>query len=83
MNLPADKLAPFQELIFSGQKIAAIKLYREATGAGLAEAKDAVEKIEAELRGTSPEKFKAAPAGKGCLGMVVMVCAVVVWFCIN
>ncbi len=30
-----------------GQKIAAIKLYREQTGAGLKEAKDAVERIEA------------------------------------
>jgi ribosomal protein L7/L12 len=31
----------------AGNKIAAIKLYREATGAGLAEAKQAVELIEA------------------------------------
>lgn len=33
--------------IAAGNKIAAIKLYREATGAGLAEAKQAVELIEA------------------------------------
>jgi hypothetical protein len=86
MNLSQDKLAPIKEAIFSGQKIAAIKLYREATDAGLAEAKDAVEKIEAELRAASPEKFKAAPAGKGCLGVLVMICAVVtaaVWFCVS
>ena len=76
MNLPEDKLAPIKEAILSGQKITAIKLYREATGTDLAEAKDAAEKIEAELRAASPEKFKAAPAGKGCLGVVVMVCVV-------
>jgi ribosomal protein L7/L12 len=35
------------ELIGSGQKIEAIKRYRELTGSGLAEAKDAVERIEA------------------------------------
>lgn len=33
--------------IQAGRKIAAIKIYREATGVGLAEAKDAVEAIEA------------------------------------
>jgi ribosomal protein L7/L12 len=34
------------ELLQSGDKIGAIKLYRELTGVGLAEAKDAVERIE-------------------------------------
>lgn len=33
-------------LLTGGRKIEAIKVYREATGAGLAEAKDAVERIE-------------------------------------
>ncbi len=33
------------DLVHSGRKIAAIKLYREQTGAGLKEAKDAVEEI--------------------------------------
>ena len=33
------------ELVKSGQKIAAIKLYREKTGAGLREAKDFVESL--------------------------------------
>jgi ribosomal protein L7/L12 len=34
------------ELLHAGNKIGAIKLYRELTGVGLAEAKDAVEGIE-------------------------------------
>jgi ribosomal protein L7/L12 len=33
------------QLLESGNKIGAIKLYRELTGVGLAEAKDAVERI--------------------------------------
>jgi hypothetical protein len=80
MNLPKEKLDPIKEAIFSGQKITAIKLYREATGAGLADAKNDVEKIEAELRGTAPEEFKlkAAAAGKGCLNVVAVLCAVTV-----
>ena len=36
----------FKELLAKGQKIAAVKLYREMTGVGLAEAKDAVEAIQ-------------------------------------
>jgi ribosomal protein L7/L12 len=39
-----DQLA---SLLGQGQKIQAIKLYREATGAGLKDAKDAVEAIAA------------------------------------
>lgn len=36
-------------LIKSGKKLEAIKAYRELTNSGLAEAKDAVEKIESSL----------------------------------
>ena len=42
----------------------------------MADAKAAVEKLEAELRAASPEKFTTAAPGKGCSGVVV--CAVVV-----
>lgn len=43
-----------QRLLQAGRKIEAIKLYRTQTGAGLKEAKDAVDRMEAELRyGTS------------------------------
>lgn len=39
------RLAEIRELARSGKKIHAIKLYRSVTGAGLAEAKDAVEQL--------------------------------------
>ena len=52
--------------LYSGRKIAAIKLYRQATGEGLKEAKDFIEAIESQLREESPERFTtAAPAGCG------------------
>ena len=58
-SLPAGVDEPFRSELVSlldrGQKIEAIKLYRERTGAGLKEAKDAVEAIE---RGQAP-----APTG--------------------
>ena len=53
------------ETIFSGRKIQAIKLYREATGLGLAEAKSFIEELTAELREQAPEKFSAAEKS-GC-----------------
>ncbi|MEO5860273.1 MAG: ribosomal protein L7/L12 [Pyrinomonadaceae bacterium] len=42
----AQKIAEVQRLIHAGQKIEAIKVFREAFGTGLKEAKDAVEAIE-------------------------------------
>jgi ribosomal protein L7/L12 len=47
------------ELLRHGHKIEAIKVYREATGAGLAEAKTFVEELERTLRAES------LPQGKG------------------
>lgn len=41
--LTADARAEIEALIDDDQKISAIKRYREATGAGLTQAKDAVE----------------------------------------
>jgi ribosomal protein L7/L12 len=56
--------------IFAGRKIEAIKLFRKATDSGLADAKRAIEDLEADLRRRSPEKFMASAQKKGCLGVV-------------
>jgi hypothetical protein len=58
--------------LFAGRKISAIKLYRDATGTGLAEAKHAVEDIEVDLRRQNPERFISQPRA-GCLGLVMLV----------
>ena len=42
------------ELIEQGRKIEAIKLLREATGVGLAEAKEEIERLSAEAAGQTP-----------------------------
>ncbi len=63
--IPEEALAKVQEAILHGQKIEAIRLYREYTGAGLAEAKTAVERLEAELRAAEPDRFAVAAAGPG------------------
>jgi hypothetical protein len=76
--IPENTLALIKEALFRGEKIRAIKLHREATGSGLAEAKNEVEKLQASLRASSPEKFTAASSGKGCLTIIVIVivCAI-------
>jgi membrane peptidoglycan carboxypeptidase len=76
-TVPENKLVLIREALFRGHKIEAIKLYRECTNVGLAEAKTAVEKLEVDLRAASPEKFTAPPSGKGCLGILVMACVVI------
>jgi ribosomal protein L7/L12 len=71
-----DKLAAVKQLLFQGRKIEAIKLHRESTGAGLAESKTAVDALEKELREKSPENFAPTTDRRGCLGLVVLLCAI-------
>ena len=53
--------------------IHAIKLYREATGVGLREAKEAVEKMAAEQpSGELPGSLPTNAPAKGCFGLVVL-----------
>lgn len=79
-----NEVARLTEALLAGQKIEAIKIYRERTGCGLKEAKDEIEALEANLRVRHPEKFSSAgkKAG-GCAGMLLAaittaVCAVAV-----
>jgi hypothetical protein len=83
VQIPEATLAEIKEALFRGQKLQAIKLYREYTETGLAEAKTALDELEAELRSASPDKFTAAPSAKGCFGVAVIICvmatAAVLW----
>lgn len=57
---PDEQAKRVREELFAGNKIQAVKFYRGQTGVGLKEAKDAVEKLEAELRASSPIMFAQA-----------------------
>ena len=58
--------------IFAGEKIQAIKLYREAhPGMGLAEAKEAVEKLADQLYASHPGQFTRPPQRGGCTSVFV------------
>jgi hypothetical protein len=70
--IPPEMAKQIADHVFAGNKITAIKLYREHSGEGLKESKDFVEAMETELRAREPGKFTARPAGKGCLGMIAL-----------
>lgn len=63
--------AEMVSLLEGGKKVEAIKLYRERTGTGLKEAKDAVEAIAAD-------RHIATSSGPGCLGVVLLLAAILV-----
>jgi ribosomal protein L7/L12 len=63
---PVDELTPIENAILAGRKIDAIKLYRDQTSAGLAEAKAAVDDMEARLRIEAPERFVKGAGKSGC-----------------
>lgn len=54
----AELLDQVKYLIRAGQKVEAVKLYREVKGCGLKEAKDRVEAIERELQQKQPKQGK-------------------------
>ena len=72
-EIPDETWSEIKAALYSGNKIEAIKLYRDATGLGLKESKESVEKLETELRASEPDKFKSAAAGsKGCFSILLM-----------
>ena len=72
--ISSHALAQVQAAIFEGQKIMAIKIYREDTGASLADAKAAVDKLAAEWHAAFPEKFQVPAARKkGCGGICMVI----------
>ena len=85
VELPEDKRQEILEAIYGGspRKIETIKLVRDATGCGLREAKEFVEKLSAELYAKEPQKFEAAPTGKsGCVGVILAVAAILAAACV-
>jgi hypothetical protein len=72
--ISSNALEKVKAALFNGQKITAVKIYRQDTSASLKDAKDAVERLEAEWRVTEPEKFTVAPRRKrGCGICLVLV----------
>lgn len=62
---PLNHSEELKSMVLAGDKIGAIKLYRELTGVGLAEAKSAVEQLQTRLRGFESAELalRKAPTG--------------------
>ena len=68
-SLTDQQRSQVETAIFAGRKIEAIKIYREATGVQLVDAKRAVEDLEVDLRRRQPEMF--INKSKGCMSVLV------------
>lgn len=74
-NIPESALEQIKADLRGGRKIAAIKRLRDATGMGLADAKNAVENLHAELHARDPATYPAlsAPSARGCFTLLVAI----------
>jgi hypothetical protein len=72
LPLSADALNAITQALQQGNKIEAIKLYRDFTGLGLKDSKDAVEQLESSLRAKNPDQFVPPPKAKGCLVVLLL-----------
>jgi hypothetical protein len=64
-TISGGDLRTIKDALFAGRKIEAVKLYREYSGMGLKDAKDAVEELEKKLMAESPERFQTEQMGAG------------------
>jgi len=77
-ELSPDAKNQIADAIFTRNKLHAIKLYRDATGQGLKEAKDFIDALTAELQEKSPEKFTSGgESSSGCGSAAVLLISVV------
>jgi len=83
MDTPNDEqIADIAEALADGNKIEAIKIYREATGKGLKESKDFIDALIPKLLAEDPEKYSKLKLGGGCASVVVfalLLAVAVVW----
>lgn len=64
-----------EQFLFQGNKVEAIKLYREAAGCELLEAKKAVEAMERVLRKDKPGSFTTRPSNGGPFKILLIAMA--------
>ncbi|MDP3590139.1 MAG: hypothetical protein Q8R54_06325, partial [Methylobacter sp.] len=75
-DIPSDVQYEITNLIYSGNKIGAIKRYRESVNCDLKTAKDAVEAVTVQLKTANPLAFNErqhTTSGIGCLLIVVLL----------
>lgn len=66
LDLDDNTVDQIKAALYSGQRIAAIKLHRKATGLGLVESHEFIDQLDCQLRATEPDNFTAPPQKPGC-----------------
>jgi hypothetical protein len=74
-GIPSGVHYEITKLIYTGNKIGAIKQYRDATQCDLKTAKDVIEAVTAELKATNPLAFNESQhkGGSGCAIVIVLI----------
>ena len=74
-QLTQEEIQQIIDALVGGRKIEAIKIYREATGQGLKEAKDFIETLVPKLIEEDPEKYQSLAKSQrgGCAALLVVV----------
>ena len=78
-QLSEDQLNEISDAIVARNKIHAIKIYREATGAGLKEAKEAIEEMASSLVDEEPKLLAKKPSGCASLLIFGLIAGYVVF----
>jgi len=71
-DLSPETVEQVRQAIFAGQKIQAIKIYREATGHQLVDAKKFIDALTVRLREEEPESFTSS-SSSGCSTVVCVL----------
>jgi ribosomal protein L7/L12 len=80
-ELTPDQVEAISEALASGNKLKAIKLYREVSGKGLKESKDFIDALIPQLVQQDPERFAQAGIenNSGCSIKVALVAGATVF----
>ena len=78
-----EEIEAIGDALAAGRKIEAIKIYRDATGKGLKEAKEFIEALIPKLQEHDPEKYAKLAKSGGCTSMlllgVTLGCVSIIW----
>jgi len=68
-----EQIEKIGSALASGRKVEAIKVYREATGKSLKDAKEFIDALIPRLKEQNPEKYaKLSAKGTGCASVILM-----------
>lgn len=73
--IPTSQMDEVTDQIYRRNKLAAVKIYKEAKACSLLEAKEFVEQLTERLQQESPEKFQAGSSASGCAGTILVAFA--------